>query len=237
MAACAVLLLLSGCQVGLEVALDVARDGGGRLAVALAADAEALRAAEEAGSDPLALVAEAGEELSEDGWITEETADADGGRRVELSTDFADPEELAELSATLAAALDAPEVRLLEPLRVTLTDETVAVEGGAGLVPTAVVEEYGLTPEQAVERLSDAVEYRLLVDLPGEVTASSATSVTEEGALVWDVVPGEVVEVRAEGLRPGPPMALLIGAGVAGAGLGALWLLLRRRRGRQRAAA
>lgn len=227
---CAALLLLSGCRVGLEVGLDVERDGGGRLAVALSADAEAVRRAAEAGADPLALVATAGRELEGDGWTTTDTDEPDGGRRVELATAFADPEELEAVSAALAQALDAPEVRLLEPVRVTLTDETVAVDGGAGLVLTPVVEEYGLTPEEAVARLAEAVDYRVVVTMPGAVTASTATSVTEDGTLVWEIAPGGTADVQVEGERPGAPLVLLVGAGVAGAGVGAAVLLARRRR-------
>lgn len=236
---CALLLVcaLSGCRLGLDVTLDVARDGSGRLAVALAADAAANQRAAAAGADPLALVGDAGERLAGQGWQTRDETAPDGGREVTLSVEAADAAALSAQAAELAEALAAPEARPLEPLRVTLTEDRVEVTGAAGLVPGEGVAEYGLSPEQAVALLGEreALDYRVAVTLPGEVLSSNA-DVVEASTLIWDVAPGEQVPISATGVRPRFPWPL-VAAGAAAALLLALggFILLRRRRGQDAA--
>lgn len=198
---CAV--LLAGCQlrVGVDVAIEA--DGAGTLRVAVAADRALLRRAAGAGADPLADVARAGRRLASDGWVTTDQTAADGSRTVAMAVDFADPAELESLTADLSGALDADEVRLLEPLQLTLTDDEIRVTGGAGLVPTRAVADYGLTPQGAVRLLRDtqALDYRVHLRLPGEVVSTSAP-VREEGSLTWPVTAGESVRITAVGTRP-----------------------------------
>lgn len=232
-------LALSGCRLGLDVALDVAGDGSGRLAVALAADAAAGRRAVEAGADPLALVADAGRGLAGQGWETADETAADGVRRVTLSVDAADAEALSAQAAELAAALAAPEGQPLEPLRVTLTEDRVEVAGAAGLVPGEAVADYGLSPEQAVALLDeqDALDYRVRVTLPAAVLSSNADAV-DGSTLTWEVAPGEQQPIVASGVRPRFPW-LRVAAAAAAALLLALVLVLaggRRRRRREAAA-
>jgi hypothetical protein len=223
--------LLSGCRVGLDVALDVEADGGGRLSVALTADPQAQERAAAAGADPLASLAAVGREL--EGWTVADRTGEDGTREVELSVEADDAEALSAQAAQLAAALDAPEGRILEPLRVAVTADRVRVEGGAALQPAEGVAELGLTPEQAVALLEsrDALDYTVTVTLPAEVLSSTAP-VVEDATLVWPVAPGERVEIAAEGVRPRFPWPPVLAAGAVVA-LAAVLVAVSRGRGRR----
>lgn len=212
---CAV--LLAGCQLRVAVNLDIEADGAGRLRVGVAADRALLRRAAEAGADPLADVASAGRRLTSDGWVTTDQTAADGSRTVAIATDFADPAELESLTADLSGALDADEVRLLEPLQLTLTDDQLRVAGGAGLVPTRAVSDYGLTRRAAVRLLRDsqALDYRVQLRLPGEVVSSNAP-VRDASSLTWPVTAGESVRITAVGTRPRPLWPVVAGGAVGG---------------------
>lgn len=223
--------LLAGCRLGLDVGLDVEADGSGRLAVALSADAEAQRRAAAAGADPLAQVVAAGEELAREGWSTRDRTAEDGTRTVELSVEADGPEALSAQAAELAAALEAPEGRVLEPLAVALVEDRVRVTGGAALQPAEGVAELGLTPAEAAALLEeqDPLDYTVTVRLPAEVLSSSATTV-EGSTLVWRVAPGERVDIAAEGVRPRTAwLPLLLGAGAATLLLAGLAAVARRR--------
>lgn len=230
------LVLLSGCRVGLDVRADLEAGGGGRLAVALDADREALDAAARAGADPLGDVAVTGRELAADGWRVTDATAADGTRRVELAVQAADAEELSAQAAQLADALSGPEAALLEPLTVALTEDRIAVDGAASLQPGDALADYGLPAAEAVRLLdeSDAFDYTVTVTLPDEVLATSATQV-EGSTLSWAVQPGERVAITAEGVRPRFPLVpVAVGAAVAAA-LGLAVLAFRSRsRGRGR---
>jgi len=226
-------LLLAGCQLRVGINVDIEANGAGRLRVGVAGDRALLRRAAEAGADPLADVAEAGRRLAPDGWVTTDQTAGDGSRRVAIAVDFTDPAELESLTADLAGALDAEEVRLLEPLQLTVDDE-IRVAGGAGLVPTRAVADYGLTRQRAVRLLRDsrALNYRVRLRLPGEVVSSNAPS-REESTLTWTVAAGESVRIAAVGTRPRTLWRVLAAGAVGGLlALALLSLLLWRRRRR-----
>ena len=209
------------------------RNGAGVLAVAVAADEELQARAAEAGADPLDDLLATGERL-ERPWRVSDRTDDEGLRTVTLSAAFADPEELADLSAEVADALNADEVDLLDPFAVTLTDDEVTVSGGARMAPTRVVRDYGLTPRRAVRLIerTDAFAYSVAVTMPAEVTAAGATVAEDGRTATWEVAPGEEVALSSTSVRPGPPLVRAVlgaGAGAVLAG-GALWLLARRRR-------
>lgn len=222
----------AGCEVGLDVAVDVERDGSGRLGVTMDADAEALVTAAGAGADPLTGFADAVRALDDPAWAVEETTAPDGSRAVEVGVGFDDPEALARLSGELADAVAAPEGRLLEPLAVVVEEQTVRVEGAAGLVPGPAVADLGLTPESATALLGDVFAYTVRVRLPDpdRVLSANATRVDGED-LVWEVTPGAQVPIAAEGVRPRFPwVAVLVGSAAALAlAAGAATLLARRR--------
>jgi len=225
----------AGCEVGLDVALDVGGDGSGRLGVTVGADADALARAAAAGADPLADFAASVRALEDPTWEVAETAGPDGSRAVEAAVAFDDPAALRRLSGQLADAVDAPEGRLLEPLAVVVAEETVRVEGAAGLVPGPAVADLGLTPESATALLADSFAYTVRVRLPDPERVLSANATrTDGGDLVWEVPPGAQVTIAAEGVRPRFPwVPVLLGAAAALAlAAGTTALLARRRRAR-----
>jgi hypothetical protein len=207
---------LCGCRLDLDVSMRVRADGGGWLAVALAADREALERAAQAGTDPLGLVVQAGQDLEDEGWtLTDETA-PDGTREVELAVEAADAEDLSAQSAQLAEALSAPEVALLEPLVVRAEEERILVNGAASLLPGDAVADYGLSAADAVRLLGerDALDYSVTVTLPAEVLSSDAAAV-DESTLTWVVEPGQRTPITAEGVRPRFPWLIVIGVSAA----------------------
>lgn len=214
-----VVVSLSGCRLGLDLRVDVEAGGGGRMAVALDADREALDAAEQAGADPLGGVVQAGRELEADGWTVSDVTAEDGTRRVELAVEAADAEELSAQAAQLADALSGPEAALLEPLTVALTEDRIAVDGAASILPGDAIADYGLPAADAVRLLQerDAFDYTVTITLPDEVLSSTATTV-EGSTLTWNVQPGQRVTIAAEGVRPRFPLVqVAVGAAVIAA--------------------
>ncbi|MPZ74844.1 MAG: hypothetical protein GEU74_16805 [Nitriliruptorales bacterium] len=188
--------------------------------------------ADEAGADPLGDLADAGADLG-GGWRVRETTGDAGTRAVSLSTAFDDPEEFAALTRELADALEAEEVDLLDAMALTVTDDRVGVTGGAGIKPTRVVREYGLTRRRAVRllRRMDAFDYTVAVTLPGEVVDAGGGT-QQQQTVMWAVEPGDRLDFGAESTRPGPPWLRGIAGATAGGVVAAtiLWIISRRRR-------
>lgn len=235
---CAALVLLAllatGCQARLALDVTVDADGAGTLAVTLTADAELRAQARSAGSDPLDQLVETGERLSDAGWSVTDRRVGDGSREVTLSVGFATPEEFDALATDLVAALDAPEVALLEALSLEVTDDVVRVDAVAGMVPTGAVADYGLAPAEATAALASEqpLVYELTVSLPGQVLETTALD-PEGTPLRWEVPPGERVEIVAVAERPRAALWATIAAAGGLGGLLALvagWLVVRRRR-------
>lgn len=228
----ALAVCLAGCRLDLDVSMTVEANGGGRLAVALAADREALERAAAEGADPLGLVAQAGQDLADEGWTVTDTTAPDGTRAVELAVEAADAETLSAEAAQLAQALSAPEAPLLEPLVVRLEEETIHVDGAASLLPGDAVADYGLTGSDAIRLLDerDALDYTVTVTMPAEVLSSNAAS-AEESSLTWSVPVGQRIPIAVAGVRPRFPWLPVL-AGAATVLLIALILLTRRARRR-----
>lgn len=231
------LTAVAGCRIGVDISLDVDRDGSGALTVGMRADAEALERGEAAGADPLEPLVQAGERLGEKGWSVGDRTDDVGNREVHLTTGFADPVELEVLASDLGRALAGPEGRPLESLEVVVTENRVRVQGVAALQPTDAVTEYGLSPDEVVELLRErqAIDYRVRVTLPGEVLEHNGTLV-EGTTLEWRVPPGERVDIRVEGVRPTGPdwLLVLLGAAIVVTLLVLIGLLVVERRRRRR---
>ena len=231
---CVLALVCTGCQLRLDVAVDVNRNGGGEFAMAVAADSELLDLATDAGADPLGDLAARAGQLGE-GWSVADDTDAAGTRTVTLSAPFEDPEHFAELTAEVSEALDTDEVTLLEPLHLVVAEDEVRLDGAAAARPGRAVREYGLSPKAAVRRIdrAEAFDYNVTVTMPGDITDSSATS-TAGRELRWDIPAGQRVELTATSTRPGPPiLRALIGAAAGAAVAGAVLLVLARRRRRR----
>jgi hypothetical protein len=231
------LLAVAGCRVGVDVVVDVGRDGSGALTLGMRADAEALERGRAAGADPLEPLVQAGERLRDQGWSLDDRVDDQDTREVRLGTRFADPGELDVLVGDLVESLAGPEGRPLEALSLTLSEDRVRIEGSAALQPTDVVADYGLSPEELVDLLRerDVVDYRIRVAMPGEVLEHNGTLVGDT-ALEWRILPGERVDILVEGVRPTGPDWLLVGFGTAIVVNVLLLaaLLVRRRRSRRR---
>lgn len=195
------LVLLTGCRLDGDVEVLLEEDGAGTLAVTLAADEELRDRAASAGADPLATLRRSGAELP--GWrIATRDDDADAGGSVTLETTFADPDELARVSGDFAEAVAGPELRLLGPLRVEVTDDTVALRGTAGLDPTAQVADLGLAPARAERVLADAVGYTVSVGLPGEVLETDADERTSDTSVRWTIAAGQQRDLYVRARRP-----------------------------------
>ncbi len=226
---------LAGCRLEVGVDLAVDRVGEGVLAVVIGADEELLARATEAGVDPLEVLVRQRGGLADAGWRVSVQPRDGGGREVRLSAGFDGAEELNVLTAGLADALAAPEVRLLEPFTLQLTDEEIAVAGAAGLELTPATAALGIRPEEAVEliRSGDAVAYDVRVRLPGALVSTSGTE-RSPGVAVWEIEPGERVEIRVVGERPGPPILPTVLAGIVALAASAVAYLAVRRRARGR---
>jgi hypothetical protein len=190
-----VLLLLSGCRLDAQVEVAVDGDGAGTLAVQLSTDDELRAAAADAGADPLAALEEAARAL--EGWQVTRSAGT-----VTLSTRFDDPVELERLSTDLATGLTAPEVSPLGPMRVTLADETVTLDGVAGLEVSTAVAELGLTTDRARARLEEGLRFRLVARMPGAVLRTNADERPDEHTVAWIMTPGERRTLRVTADRP-----------------------------------
>ncbi|HSK95553.1 MAG TPA: hypothetical protein VK891_02965 [Euzebyales bacterium] len=197
---CALLsmLLLTGCRLDAQVEVAVDGDGGGTLAVHLTADEQLRAAAADAGADPLETLEQAAHGL--EGWQV--TRSEDGGGTLTLSTSFDDATELERLSAEFADGLAAPEVSPLGPMRLTVTDDVVELDGTAGLRLSAAVAELGLTPARARARLADGLRYRVTARMPGAVLRTNADDRPDDRTAVWTIVPGERRALKVTAERP-----------------------------------
>lgn len=239
----ALMALLTGCRLDLAVDVVVESDGSGRLALAVTADAALVERADRAGADPLGRMAERIAALGGP-WQVASSASADGARSVEIAAGYADPAEFALRWGELVAALDAPEAQLLGPLAITLTEETIAVDGAlAAEVTELAAMDLGTDRGTLTEQLADAVSITVDVGLPAPLLSGSAPEVVVLSAdpegpirLRWPLVAGETTAVDVVGERPQPSLLpLYLGAGIGG---GATLLLIvglvvdrRRRRG------
>lgn len=214
--------LTAGCRLNATVAVSLEADGSGTFEVSLVADRALVARAAAAGADPLASLVEDMSGLP--GWEVT-TNQTEKGRRTVLRAAFAGAADFARLTDQFEAALGAPELDVLGPLRLELGDDRLRVRGSAALIPTAQVRELGMSERQAVDTLADAVRYEVRVRMPGEVLDSNADE-QDGGELRWIVPAGETVEFQADGARPGSPLPLLVGGGVLAA-LVTAWALRR----------
>lgn len=227
-----VLVFAAGCELSADVVVDVDRDGAGAMSVALAIDEELAARADEAELDVFAPLRAAA--ADDPAW----TAEGDA-RATTVRMAFAGPAELARRSAALADDLAAEELVPLAPLRVTVSDDRIVVEGGAALDLTAAVADLGFAEPEAERALAEAVDYTVRISVPGEVLEASDGGRVEGAAVAWTVPAGEEVALRVVSTRPArlAPWVWVVGAVVLTAVVvGAAWWMRRRRRRRPRPA-
>lgn len=222
-AAALLALLTAGCRLDATLGVRLEPDGSGVLEVVLAADEALVAQAAAAGADPLGGLARTLD--GTDGWDVRTDRVPAGGRRTVLRAPFTGPADFARLTDQFEAALGAPELDVLGPMRVELADDRLRVRGSAALIPTAAVRELGLSERQAVAELGSAVRYQVRVVLPGGVLDSNADE-QDGGELRWLVPAGRTVEFQAEGERPPSQLPLLVAGGVLAA-LVSAWVLRR----------
>lgn len=239
------LLATTGCQVDVQVGVDVEQDGSGQVSVAVALD-EAAAARVPDLADQLEV-----EDLVEAGWVvTGPSPEADGRTWVRATKPFSSAEEAGRVLDEITGA-DGP-FRDLEVRRTSslLVDEwdlagTVDLTGGlAGFSDDALRErldgtDVGMTEAEIVavagRPLDEAVTFQVAVSLPGEITSSAPAEVG--GAAVWQPALGERVALVATGSRlHTDAVAWFVVAAVAAVALVAVVLLRgsRRRRSRRR---
>jgi hypothetical protein len=194
------ILLLSGCQLDGQVMVAVDGDGGGTLAVTLAADEELRAAATAADADPLGALEQAGSQLA--GWEVTRSDRAGEDGAVTLSTRFRDADDLEQVSTDLAEGLAAPELSPLGPMRLTVDDETVQLDGTADLRVSAAVAELGLTRARARARLADALRFRVTARMPGAVLHTNADQRPDDRTVVWSIAAGQRRSLQVTAERP-----------------------------------
>lgn len=236
-------LLLPSCRLQIEADITVAEDGSGVVEVVVGLDADAI---ERIGGDLDGVLVTT--DLVEAGWtVTGPTLDADGYTRVRARHEFTNPGEAAQRLAELTGPdgmFQGLRVERRNSLARTQWDFTGRLDFSGGLEafsdPALAAqldgEPLGRTvaeiEAQLGEPLREAIQVRVAVALPGEVTADGAETVGDR--VVWQAQfgdPAVALEAHGEEWRSG---TLVAGGGAAGTavlllGYG-LWRLVRRGR-------
>jgi hypothetical protein len=217
-----ILLANAGCQLQLDLNVAVEEDGSGQIEVVVGLDPDAI---ERIGGDLAAVLAI--DDLEEAGWTVDgPTLDPDGYTRVRVGRPFADPDEAAQIFEQIVSA-EGP----FRDLAITRTDSFARTEwtftgridfsggieafGDSGIAAELDGEPLGQSQQdieaQLGEPLSEAIDVRVGVRLPGQVT-SNAMSAAEEGGR-WQVPWGaEPLALAAQGEET--RTATLVAAGV-----------------------
>lgn len=195
----ALVLVTAACQV--DVAVDVVVDDSGASVVTVTAEADAAlmqqvpRLADDVALDDLAAV----------GWQVEgPDTMADGGLRVQLRREVDDLASLGVVLGELGAPLDTLRIERADEFARTswqLTGRSQLSEGTAGLIDPEALALLGAAPfatdlADAGVNLSDVLEVRLTVQLPGELVRTTGDAA--DGVVTWPLpVDGSVVTLEA----------------------------------------
>lgn len=229
-------VVLSGCRVDVASNLVVRADGSGQLAVSIAMDQELVTSLTATGLDL------APEEVS--GWQVT-TSDLDGdGRLIQMSSLFADPDDLTRAVADLSAGLDDQDPHLLDGVVLTVADDGSAeltAKVGVRLPTSTGAEAPGFFDGDDLAALvaqPDVFDATLTVTMPGRISDSNADRVDGTTA-TWDLPVGATIQATATSAPPSiwqGPLPAILGAVVVLATLTALvWVWRRRRRDRAQA--
>jgi hypothetical protein len=183
-------VLLAACHVDATVDIAVEADGSGTITVTAIADADVVSQAPGLAEDLRFDDAEAA------GWtVTAPVATADGGLQVELSHDFANPEEATALLQSINGSGGPLHGVVLSrgiDERGTIVSLTgsLRIDGLAAFADPDVLAAIGATPyaEQVAasnSSPSQAVGVTVRAELPGKIT--SATGTVENGSVSWIV--------------------------------------------------
>ena len=183
-------MLLAACHVDATVDIAVEADGSGTITVTALADADVVSQAPGLAEDLRFDDAEAA------GWtVTAPVATADGGLQVELSHEFANPEEATALLQSINGSGGPLHGVVLSrgiDERGTIVSLTgsLRIDGLAAFADPDVLAAIGATPyaEQVAASNSSpnqAVGVTVRAELPGKIT--SATGTVENGSVSWIV--------------------------------------------------
>jgi hypothetical protein len=183
-------MLLAACHVDATVDIAVEADGSGTITVTALADADVVGQAPGLAEDLRFDDAEAA------GWtVTAPVATADGGLQVELSHEFANPEEATALLQSINGSGGPLHGVVLSrgiDERGTIVSLTgsLRIDGLAAFADPDVLAAIGATPyaEQVAASNSSpnqAVGVTVRAELPGKIT--SATGTVENGSVSWIV--------------------------------------------------
>lgn len=235
-------LVLGGCQVRVATDVVVGVDGSGSASVRILADQELAAALDEAEVDVLDGLDEAAEGAD---W-TATPLDGEDGVGVELTTDFATPDELGTRVAELSAALTEDDGALLRDVSLVLTpDGGYVFTASAGIDPPRVIGSLPL--EEGPVRFDgddlaaaledggdDLARHDLRVTFPTVPVpdAGAERATVETTAVTWSLPNHELATVGATAppLPVDRQLVLLVAAGVGAALLAAFGVRLARRR-------
>ncbi len=200
------LVVLCSCRVDTTVEVTVEPNGSGEVRVEALADQELVQAAPGLADDARF------DDLVDAGWVlTGPEPTATGGLRVELVHSFATVAEAEALLSSLNGS-GGPLVGVTLTRTSTSTRSEVVLAGTLrltggldALADPQLVQALGAAPfadEMAAGgySLSDVLTVRFRADLPGDVSAPSATE--ENGVLAWTVpLDGSAQVIQASGVR------------------------------------
>ncbi|MFA9444370.1 hypothetical protein [Egicoccus sp. AB-alg6-2] len=227
-------LVLGGCRLGVTGEMAVERDGSGTAALELSLDADAVARLDELALDPFAELSAAA--VGVPAWTVTRAADEDedGGMRVRLATEVADPDALTDAFRDLVADLAPEDPALLVDLDLEVaSDGGVRLDGTVGLRPPATSgavqdgEPIGPAGGELAALVEEAVRARFVVTLPGPLANHDADRVEAGGllgevlaagpsTLEWEVPVGAERTVTARSDAP-PLLDPLLVAGLAAA--------------------
>ena len=236
-------LVAGGCQLRINVAVDVDDDGSGVVRVAVGLDEDAVRRVPDL-ANQLQL-----DDLVEAGWvITGPAPESDGYTWIRAAKRFATPEQASAIMQEISGP-DGPfrdfRVERRSGFLKTTYDFTGSVDlsgGVEGFSDDALRERldgtsFGVDPaeieEMAQAALDEIFVFRVAALLPGEVESNAPVAVS--GGAVWQPTLGEQATFRATGERWNlVPIGLAVVAALAGLGLLAIVIVRARRWRRHR---
>ncbi len=224
-------LAASACQIRTDIKLDIAADETGTLAFELGFDEEFRQLAEgDGGEFSVENLDGFGGDVPGD-WTVEDFVDGEfAGTR--FAVDFTSLDDLRSKLAQIDSGSDDPTANFFDNIAVTRDGDTFRFDATIAQLDEAITEDagfdFGIDPTQF---LSEVFLVRFVVTMPGTVDSHNADRI-DGSTLTWEVpLDGSDRTLTAvSGSSGGFPLLLLLAA-IGGLGLlGALWLVVQRRR-------